>query len=448
MNDSDLFESMSPARAYFRLSLPLVLGMTVTLIYNLADTYFVAGTGSTAIVAGVSLGEPVFTFLMALGNIGGQGGSSLISRLLGQKKTREAGRVSAFCFYATLVAGVVVGALMLLAGKPMVRLLGAEGETFEPAMEYYTWLSAGAPFILLSFIHSNLLRSEGMSKESMIGTILGALVNIVLDPVFISGLGLGAAGAAMTSDLGYICTVVYDLIIVVRKSHVLSVKPADVRISAEDRKQILAVGTPAALVNILQSASAVLLNQSLLPYGSEKIAAMGIALKVNMIAALVLTGFAYGGQPLFGYYYGAGDTKRFHQLITFSARFIGALAAALALMEIALATPLVRFFMDQGNIVTDGALMLRLQAATMPLMGLILLVMIIFQSTGKALYSFLLSLSRQGVVYMSVLSVLGALAGYTGVIAAQAVSDIISMGIALVLAGKSGLFRKAGKIQG
>lgn len=432
--NNEIFEKQSPARAYLKLSLPLVLSMVVTLIYNLTDTYFAAQTGSTAVVAGVSLCAPVFTFLMALGNIGGQGGSSLISRLMGQKKRDEARHVSAFCFHASLVTGIVIGIVMLVIRKPMVQLLGSDQDTMPHALGYYTWLSIGAPAVLLSFIHSNLLRAEGMAKESMIGTIMGALVNIVLDPIFISGLHMGAAGAAIASVIGYICSVVYDLIIVMCKSSVLSVRPADIPVQKEQVKDILSIGTPAALVNIMQSVSAILLNQSLLVYGSDKIAAMGIALKVNMIETLVLTGFAYGGQPLFGYYCGAQDRNRFHQLFHFCSVFIICMGIVLAGLEIVFAPSLVRVFMNTAEIVKDGAYMLRLQAVTMPLMRMITLIMIIFQAAGKAAAAFVPSLSRQGIVNVLVLFIAQKVLGYTGVIGSQAIADAISMAIAIGLA--------------
>ena len=398
--NNEIFEQQSPAKAYLKLSLPLVLSMTVTLIYNLTDTYFVAQTGSTAVVAGVSLCAPVFTFLMALGNIGGQGGSSLISRLMGQKKREEARHVSAFCFYASLVTGIVIGIVMLSIRKPVVQLLGADRDTLPHALAYYTWLSIGAPGVLLSFIHSNLLRAEGMAKESMIGTILGALVNIVLDPIFITGLSMGAGGAAIASVIGYICSVAYDLIIVMRKSRMLSVRLADIPVQKEQAKEILSIGTP---------------------------------------AALVLTGFAYGGQPLFGYYCGADDHKRFHELFHFCSVFIVCMGMILAGLEIVFAPSLIRFFMNTAEIVSDGSYMLRLQAVTMPLMGMISLIMIIFQATGKASAAFVLSLSRQGIVYVLVLLIAQKALGYMGVIASQAIADGISMAIAIGLAVKEHL---------
>ena len=174
------------------------------------------------------------------------------------------------------------------------------------------------------------------------------------------------------------------------------------------------------------------MNQFLLPYGNDKIAAMGIVLKVSMIALLLLTGFAFGGQPLFGYYYGAGDKKRFAALLRFCLGFISAAALALT-AGICLAAPaLMRLFMDNDSIVRDGVVMLRWQVVTMVFVGVVLLLSILFQSTGKAAASFVLSVSRQGVVFALALVAARALAGYTGILAAQAIADTLT---ALLAAG-------------
>ena len=216
--ENEIFKSEKVSKAYIRLSLPLVFSMVITLIYNLADTFFVAQTNDTNIVAGVSLGMPLFTLLMALGNIFGQGGSSLISRLLGQDNRQDIRRVSSFCFYVTIFTGIIIAVLMLVFRIPLLYVIGADAETFSHASDYYVFLAIGAPITMLSFIHSNLLRSEGMSKESMIGTVLGALVNIVLDPIFISVIGWGAAGAAIATVIGYLCSDIFFIIIVMKKA--------------------------------------------------------------------------------------------------------------------------------------------------------------------------------------------------------------------------------------
>lgn len=327
--ENKLFTETSVPKAYLSLSLPLVLSMVVTMVYNLADTYFVAQTDNTYLVAGVSLGLPVFTLLMAFGNILGQGGSSLISRLLGKNEFEDVRRVSSFCFYITLFSGAFITAFMLGFKMPILNLIGADPETFQYASDYYTYLAVGAPAIMLSFIHSNLLRSEGLSKESMVGTVGGAVVNIVLDPVLISVLNMGAGGAAIATVIGYLFSDAFYLIIVARQSRNLSISLSQILIPAQYIVQIAGIGIPAALSNLMQSAAVILLNQFLLPYGNDKIAAMGIVIKVSLIAFLVLTGFAFGGQPLFGYYYGAATKDKLRELLSFDLKFISTVAVVL-----------------------------------------------------------------------------------------------------------------------
>ncbi len=366
--ENEIFQEPKISKAYLRLSLPLVFSMVVTLIYNLADTYFVAQTNDTNIVAGVSLGMPVFTLLMALGNIFGQGGTSLISRLFGQKDRQGMEHASSFCFYITGFLGILIAGFMLIFRIPLLHVIGASTETFAHASDYYIYLAIGAPAVMLSFIHSNFLRSEGMSKESMAVTVLGAVINIILDPVFISVLGLGASGAAIATVIGY-----------------------------------------------------------------DKIAAMGIVLKVNMIALLLLTGFAFGGQPLFGYYYGSNDKKRLSKLLRFCFSFISIIAAALTAIIFVAAPFLMKCFMDNESIITDGTDMLRWQVITMVLVGVILLMTIIFQSMGKVAGSFILSVSRQGIVFLITLVIAYRTLGYMGIILSQAVADLLTAIIAILL---------------
>ena len=431
--ENEIFNEPRVSKAYMHLSVPLVLSMVVTLIYNLADTFFVAQTNDTNIVAGVSLGAPLFTLLMAVGNIFGQGGSSLISRLLGQKDKEGVRHVSSFCFYATIFAGIIIGIAMLVFRVPLLYVIGANEETFAHASSYYIYLAIGAPAIMLSFIHSNLLRSEGMSKESMAGTITGAVINIILDPIFISGLGWGAGGAAIATVIGYVCSDIFFAIIVVKRSKILSVTFKEIKIPANHMGQIAGIGIPAAIVNLMQSVSIVLVNQFLLPFGNDKIAAMGIVLKVSMIALLLLTGFAFGGQPLFGYYYGAGDKKRLSELFRFCICFISIMAIFLSVVIILFAPNLMRCFMQNDSIISDGTLMLRWQVATMVFVGIILLMTIVFQSLGKVVGSFILSASRQGIIFLIVLTVAYYTAGYMGIVVSQAISDAITAVIAVIL---------------
>lgn len=428
-----VFHTDSIPKLYFKLSLPLVLSMTITLIYNLADTFFVAQTANTSLVAGVSLCAPVLTLIMALGNIFGQGGSSLISRLLGQQDASGIRHASSFCFYVTIFAGILLAGLMLLIRGSALRLLGADSSTLAYASEYYTVLAVGAPVIALSFIHSNILRSEGLSRESMLGTAGGTAVNIVLDPIMISVWGWGAKGAAIATVIGYLFTDLFLLLITLKRSRILSVRLTEIRIPGEHIRQIFGIGLSAAVVNIMQSICIILLNQSLLPYGTAYIAAMGIVQKVNMIAMLILVGLAFGGQPMFGYYYGSGDSRRLRRLLRFCMRFISLAAVLLTAFVFGFAPALIRIFMQDPSIVSIGTIMLRWQVITMVCVGFILLITILFQSFGKIAGSMFLALSRQGIVFIAVLLIASRTVGYQGILAAQAVSDLITIGIAGIL---------------
>lgn len=428
-----IFDLNHPYRTYFKMTLPSVLGMVVTLIYNLADTYFIAQTNDTAMIAGVSVCAPVFTALMAFGNIYGQGGSSLISRLLGQNDREGTERVSSFCFYISIATGAVLAVLMLLFRVPMLRLLGASAEAYPHAEAYYTVLAIGAPLTVLRFIHSNLVRCEGMATESMIGSMLGTVLNIVLDPILISVLGWGATGAAVATIVGYLCSDVYFLWLLHRKSRCLSVKLSQCRVSAGELQQIMGVGVTAALSNLMQSLVVIVMNQFLLPYGNDKIAAMGIAMKVAMIAQMLLVGFAFGGVPIFGYLYGAGLRGMMKKLIRFCLCFMTALALLLTAFVCLNATGWMKIFVEDAGIIATGAEMLRWQACTAAFACVVMLLTVLFQATGKIVPAFVLSLSRQGVVFLVVLVVCVKLFQYQGVLMAQAVADVLSAALALGL---------------
>ena len=427
------FDTKHLYRCYFKMAFPVVLGLVVTLVYNLADTFFIAQTNDTNLIAGVSLCAPVFTALMAFGNIYGQGGSSLISRLLGQQDGEGVKRVSSFCFYIALVTGIVLAVLMTVFNRPLLTLLGADADTLPHAFQYYIVLVVCAPIMVLSFIHSSLVRCEGMSTESMIGTILGAVINIILDPILISVVGMGAMGAAVATVIGYFCSVLYFLWLLHKKSHCLSVKASLCRVSSGELRQILGVGVTAALSNLMQSLCVIVVNQFLLPYGNDKIAAMGIVLKIKMIAQLVLTGLAFGGVPLFGYLYGAQRREEMKKLVRFCLGFLSALSLALTVALCLFASPLMGAFVKDSAMIASGAEMLRWQAASTVFAGIVLLLTVLFQATGKVGPSFVLSISRQGVVFVAALLVCVKLFAYNGVLMGQAVADVVSALIALVL---------------
>ena len=431
--ENEVFEHMSVPKAYLKLSMPLVLSMVISLIYNLVDTFFIAKTGNASLVAGVSLCAPLFTLMVAFGDIFALGGSSLISRLLGQRDHEKVRHISAFCLIGSILFGIVIAVIMTLFSQPILTMLGAKADTMPFAASYYKWLILGAPAIIFNIVPGNLLRTEGMAMEVMFGSILGAVINIILDPVFIFSLRMGAGGAAAATILSNLISDVFLAFIVIKKSRSLSFLPKDISITAVDLKDILTIGIPASITNIMQSLAVLLINRQLVGYGTDKVAALGIALKVNMVAMLIMVGFAFGAQPLLGYNYGSGNKKRLGEILRFDILMELCVALVFLLLSFLLAPHLIGIFMQDDSIISNGALMLRLLMVTAPCISVILVMTTYFQAAGQALPAFILAASRQGIVLAVCLALLPHLFGYMGILASQAASDAITLIIAIIL---------------
>lgn len=439
--EQELFARAPIPRAYFKMALPVVLSMLVSLVYNMVDTWFIAQTQNTALVAGVSLCAPMFTLMVAMGDIFGLGGSSLISRLLGQGEEKRVRHVSAFCSYGAIVWGVLVGALMLIFRQPILHLLGASSDTMDSAMAYYSYLALGAPVIIFTLVPSNILRTEGMAVASMVGSITGTVVNIILDPIFIFGLNMGAGGAALATVLSNVVSAVLFIVLLVAKSQRLSVRPGDCSVQGTELREILVIGVPASITNLMQSFAMALTNRFLLPYGTENVAALGIALKVNMIVMLIMVGFAFGAQPLLGYNYGANNRERLRDILKFDVLVQLVFSVLMTVVFLISAPQIIRIFMSDGGVIQAGSRILRCMVITMPLMGIILVCTTLFQAAGKAMPAFLLSISRQGVALLICMVVLSAVFGFYGVILAQAAADVVSVILALVLLKRSNILK-------
>ncbi len=439
--EQELFARAPIPRAYFKMALPVVLSMLVSLVYNMVDTWFIAQTQNTALVAGVSLCAPMFTLMVAMGDIFGLGGSSLISRLLGQGEAKRVRHVSAFCSYGAIVWGVLVGALMLIFRQPILHLLGASSDTMDSAMAYYSYLALGAPAIIFTLVPSNILRTEGMAVASMVGSITGALVNMILDPIFIFGLNMGAGGAALATVLSNVVSAALLVVLLVAKSQRLSMRLRDCPVQGTELREILVIGVPASITNLMQSFAMTLTNRFLLPYGTENVAALGIALKVNMIVMLIMVGFAFGAQPLLGYNYGANNRERLRGILKFDVLVQLVFSVVMTVVFLIFAPQIIRIFMSDSGVIQAGSRILRCMVITMPMMGIILVCTTLFQAAGKAMPAFLLSISRQGVALLLCMVVLSAVFGFYGVILAQAAADAVSVVLALVLLRHSNILK-------
>jgi len=399
--ENELFEKMPVPKAYLKLALPVMMSSVLMLVYNMVDMYFIAKTNNTALVAGVSLCAPVFTFMVAIGDIFGLGGSSVISRLFGMGRTEDGKRLSVFSFLGSAVFGLFIGIVLLVLQKPVLTMLGADAETYEFALSYYKWIALGAPFVIFSLVPTNLMRTEGFATAAMVGSVTGSVVNMILDPVFIFGLNMGAAGAAIATVLGNICADIYYVWFISRKSKMLSLSPKGFHISGEELKQVLSIGIPSSITNIMSALGVTILNRFLLPYGNDQIAAMGIVQKAVMIVVMIMVSFSFGGQPLYGYLYGAKNNKRMKEVMRFAYMLVCSLGLVLSLVLYIAAPSVIGIFMSDEAVISAGTPMLRALLCGMFFTGITMVTTCLFQSTGKASGAFRIIRRKTGLCVYS-----------------------------------------------
>ena len=422
----ELFAKAPIKKVYFKLALPVVLGMITTMIYNLADTMFVAKTGDTNLVAGITIGAPLFTFLIAVSDIFGLGGSSLISRLFGERNYQLSKRVSSFCMIGGFVTGLILTAI-----------LGAKAATYQDAADFYRVISIGAAPIIFSIIPQNLIRTEGLATQAMVATMTGTILAIILDPIFLFVFKMGAIGVGIANVTGYLVTDAILIYYVLYKTDYIKLKLKYSKISGKTITDIVAIGIPGSITNFAQSFGMALLNSSLALYGANKVAAMGITQKIYSIVILVIVGFAFGSQPLIGYNYGAKNWKRLKKILNFDILVQVVYAVFSGGLLILFARPVTALFMNQPDIVNAGSYMLIATIITTPIVGIILVYTTVFQSVGNAWAAFIMAITRQGVVYFIALEIMKAVFGYHGIVWAQAVSDVITCIIGYFIYEKS-----------
>ena len=423
MEQKELMGSLKISKAVAKMAIPSVISSLVTVVYNMADTFFVGQTNDPLQVAAVSLTNPIFILFMAFANMFGMGGSAVASMAMGEKKEERAKNASAFVAYASFFVGIVFAASLLLFMRPLLTLFGADAQTYALARGYTLHISYGAPFIIWSAAASFVVRADGASREAMIGSMIGTITNIVLDPVFISGLGMGAAGAAIATTIGNILACLYYLWYFMKKSRCLSIAPKDFKCGDGILTGVCATGFPTAIFSVLMSISTIILNQILVVYGNAPVAAIGIVFKANMFITFLQLGLANGVQPLLGYNYGAGNRERFIAVDRFTKKcclIVGILATALFFV---LREPIIRLFINDADIIYYGVKMLVAYMLSGPFIGILFVNMNCLQSTGNAFPATILSVLRQGLLLIPVFYLLNAVAGLNGVIYGQALTD-------------------------
>lgn len=434
--EKDWMGTMKVSKAVAKMAIPSVISSLVTVVYNMADTFFVGQTGDALQVAAVSLTNPIFILFMAFANMFGMGGSAAASMALGQKNEKRVRQVSAFVTYASLIVGVLFAVILLVFTGPILSLFGADAQTYEYARGYTVYVAVGAPFIIWSAAASFVVRAEGASREAMIGSMIGTIANIVLDPIFISGFGMGAAGAAIATTIGNLMASAYYLWYFLRRSKVMSLRPKDFTCGEGILKGVCSTGLPTAIFSALMSVSTIVLNQILVAYGNDPVAAIGIVFKANMFIAFLQMGLANGIQPLLGYSYGAGSMKRFQEVERFTKKCCVVVGVAATVLFFVAREPIIRLFISDNDVVRYGVEMLVAYMVSGPFIGILFVNMNCMQSVEHALPATILSVMRQGVLLIPLLYLLEAVAGLDGVIYGQAITDYIAVILSAVIWSK------------
>lgn len=302
----EVFSKTPVPQAVLKNVLPAMVAMLMVLIYNLADTFFIGQTHNDILVASVSLAMPVFLIFMAVGTVFGVGGTSVISRALGEGKTKYAKKVCSFCMWSCVVIGVIMTVLFLVFMDKILALVGASPDTMGPAKTYLTIVSLGGIFVIISNCFSNIIRAEGQAGKAMMGQLIGNLLNVVLDPIMILLFGWGIAGAAVATVIGNLFGAVYYIYYILRGKSILSISLKDFTVKEGVCRGVLAIGIPASLGSLLMSVSQIVVNSQMANYGDMAVAGIGVAMKVTMMTGMICIGMGQGVQPLLGYCVGAG----------------------------------------------------------------------------------------------------------------------------------------------
>lgn len=431
---TEIFRDAPIPKAVFFNIIPSVISMIMVLVYNLADTFFIGQTKDAYMVAAVSLATPAFLIFMAIGILFGVGGTSLISRMLGEGKNERAKNASAFCFWTGLTVGIIGMLFIWVAVDPLCKLVGSSPDTAEYVKQYLLIISVGVPFLIVGNSFSNIIRAEGKANKAMMGMILGNITNIILDPIMILGFGWNVAGAAVATVIGNIAAAAFYIFHFVSGKSMLSIHPKHYMAAGGIAAGVLGIGVPASLNNILMSISNIVVNNLMAHHGDMAVAGLGVSMKVNMIVVMLLIGVGTGIQPLLGYCFGAENRKRFLGVLKFSLCLAVALSAVMTVICYVGAGPMVNAFLEDANAYEYGMQFARILIISGPVLGILFVLVNTIQAMGAAIPSLVLSVSRQGLVYLPVLIIFDKVFDTPKMLVmAQPVTDYIAVLLAAVL---------------
>lgn len=431
--EREIFEDLPVPKAVATLAIPTILSQLVTMVYNLADTFFVGQLGNPVFVAAVSLSFAPYNLLSALANLFGIGGGSYISRLLGAKRDDEARYVSAFSFYIGLLCALIYALGMSLARNPVLTALGASPAVLPYASDYLVLvIGLGGIPTMLGLMLAHLLRSEGHAREASLGMMLGGFINMGLDPIFIFVLDLNVAGVAWATLISNCISCLYLLraFLKLKNTH-MSLNPRHIRFGYT--AEVLSVGLPAAMGPLLASAANMTVNRLISDYGDVAIAAAGVVQKLDLLPLRVGMGLYQGFMPLVGYNYAAQNYRRMEDVAAYARKVGVKVAVAFVAGYLILARPLITLFIRDAATVALGTVFLRIACLAVPFSIVNFLTSYTLQAMGKGKESLLLASCRRGLINIPLLFVMDALVGMYGIMGAQPIADALTVIVSLAI---------------
>lgn len=424
------FVSAPVPKAIVKFAVPTILSQLITLIYNLADTFFVGHTNDPNQVAALTLCFPIFMLLTAVGNLMGIGSNSLIARSLGSGNSEQAKRACVFGAYGSMLLAVILTIVIAVGMKPLLVLLGASANTYPYAASYLRWtmIYGGIPTVF-SLVMGHLVRAEGNTKQASIGMSLGGIINIILDYLLVSRLGMGITGAAVATFLSNLLTTAYFVFLLLRnRDHsVITLCPSYFRFDRSIVSQVLFVGFPAALVTLLGCSANIVLTHHMAPYGDLNVAAFGVVQKIGTITIQITIGMTQGIMPLIGYNYACGNYVRTREINRDAFLILGCYAALCLLLIELFPSNIIRMFIPEEKTVSIGIQFLRRWILCAPGMCFVNMFNSVFQAIGKWKQSMLLTIFRQAALLIPLLILLNRMIGLYGLVWAQPISDTLSL---------------------
>lgn len=415
------------------MAIPAIASQIVSSLYSLADTYFVSSIG-TAATAAPGVAFPLLLIIQAVSLMLAIGSGSYAARLLGAKKNQDANETISTAFFLSVIIGTIIGVFSLIFLKPIMILCGATETILPYACDYAFWIILATPFYSATFVLSNVVRQEGNVRLATIGTIAGAVVNVVLDPILIFTFNLGIVGAAIATSLSQIVSFAILFSSIFGDGCVLKLRPKFFKPNKIMISEIVKIGAPNLFQSALLIVAQILLNNAAGVYGDAPLAGMNIVNKVSHIIVLGLMGFAQGFQPMCGYCFGAKLYDRIKQGLKFTLEVGIAMVTVLCIFGFAFAPQIIAAFRaDDAEVIAVGTRIMRAHMLVLPLASVTTVANMLFQSCGRALKAGVLALARNGIMLIPMILILPALFGLTGVIWSQAAADAISFVLAVVM---------------